>query len=296
MNHYETGKGIKDFFLSCIPNNKDNLKQIIIKLLFIISVIAVIVSGVYTTRYFLSLYSESKNLEEYRDIKSSYQWEDALGQMQGKNSDIKGWLKAEGLGIDRPIYQTDNNTYYLNYNSSGKSSEKGELFFDYRSKVNENEVGQNLVIYGNSSKNGELFGNLRKLRNISFYRKNPTIKLSVKGREDTYSIYAVFILNADKKDDGGYVYNISKNNFSSDDEFYNWVKEAKERSVITTDIEVARTDNILTLVTSCDDFPNARLVVMANGNGYNSDFNIQAETNHNPRYPEKWYHGRGMVQ
>ena len=71
-----------------------------------------------------------------------------------------------------------------------------------------------------------------------------------------------------------------------------WTKEAIERSLINTGVDVKNGDNIITLVTCSKDFKNSRLVVMAREtrDGENPTVNTSlAKINPNPRYPEIWY-------
>lgn len=297
MNRFEQKRDFADFFGSFLPNNCDNLKQIIIKCLYLAAVLTIAISGMYMGDYFISAQKEKDILGEYRDCWYSGNWVNSTELIKERNSDFSGWLKFNGTDIDHPVFQTDNNSFYMNHNADKKKSGNGSLMFDCDNKISENKTDKNLVIYGRANRGGGVFGNLKKLRNISFFRKNSTLELSLLDKTDTYSIYAVFVLNASKEDDGGYIYNIYRQNFLNQTDFDNWVNEAKERSVINTEIDVNEEDNILTLVTDCDDFPNARLVVMAKST--NDDKNADSANNNahaNPqaRYPQKWYTQRGI--
>ena len=275
------------------PNNRDNIKQIAIKCLYIVSVLAVAVSGICLGNYFTAAKGEEKLLNEYQSL-----WKDnKIEELNNKNSDFKGWLSMEGTDIDHPIFQCDDNSYYLSHSADNKKSEKGSLCFDYRNKIKENEYDSNLIIYGNDNKDSSVFGNLKKLRNIGFFKQHSTLKLSLLDSTDTYKIYAVFVLNSKKEDDGGYIYNLYRKNFLNETDFSNWIDEAKKRSVINSNVEVDYGDSILTLITGCDDFDDARLVVMAKkiDSSEKADFETaHAYANHKPLYPEKWYTERGL--
>lgn len=287
-------------YLSYIPNGRDNIKQIIIKVFFLISLIAFIVSAVYVTDYFLTAKHQEGIIEDARSV-----WQETETEEEPKlsvtelllkeNSDFKGWITVPNTNIDNPIYQTDNNDFYLNHNQKKQKSVYGAVFFDYRNTITANETDKNLVIYGHNMKNGSMFANLNKYKELSFYKQNPTVEFSTLYKKSTYKVYAAFVLNASKADDGGYIYNISRKSFADDDDFESWVSEARERSLISTGVDVNKDDSIITLVTCTNDFDNARFVVMARESreGEDAKANIsEAVANPTPRYPRRWYDDR----
>ncbi len=280
------------FFDRHLPNSRDNIKQILIKCLYILSLVAVLVSGTVLSNFFTGIEKENRILEELRAgfTVSGY----SVDGIRAENPDIKGWLSFEGLGINYPLLQGEDNSFYLNHNSKKKKSTVGSLLIDYRTDA---ENDRNIIIYGNDNKDGSMFGELDKLRNAAFYRKNSVIRLNLSGNTRNYKIYAVFVLNSSKKDDNNYIYNISRKEFLNDEDFNSWVSEAKTRSVVNTGVTVENGDSVLTLVTSSDDFPNSRLIVMAKSgeeNGYELEMSSNASANPQPVYPERWYTLRGI--
>lgn len=290
-------------YLSYIPNRRDNLKQIIIKVFFLIALIAFIVSAAYITNYFLSAKHQDGIIDEARSVwYEETQTNDdtelsAIELLLKENSDFKGWITVPNTKIDNPIYQTDNNDFYLTHNQQKQKSAYGALFFDCKNVITESETDKNLVIYGHHMKNGSMFANLTKYKQLSFYKQNPTIEFSTLYKKGTYKIYAAFVLNASKADDNDYIYNISRKSFIDDDDFDSWVNEARQRSLINTGVDVKNGDNIITLVTCTYDFDNARFVVMARGTREGEDPNedtSKAAANPSPRYPKRWYDDRGI--
>lgn len=310
MNHTKEKQTPKDFFyklyLSYIPNKRDNIKQIIIKLFFLISLITLIISASYLTGYFLSSKRQDDIIDEGRTI-----WHSAASVnssvsapepsvnelMLEENSDFKGWVTISGTKIDNPIYQTTNNDYYLTHNQKKQKSAYGALFFDYTNKITEEFTDKNLIIYGHHMKNGSMLANLAKYKSVSFYKQHPTIDFSTLYKTGTYKIYAAFVLNASKADDDGYIYNIFRQSFADDEDFNSWTQEAYQRSLIRTGVDVNIDDNIITLVTCTYDFDDARFVVMARETreGEEADVNTsEASANPSPRYPKRWYDDRGI--
>ena len=290
-------------YLSYIPNRRDNLKQIIIKVFFLIALIAFIVSAAYITNYFLSAKHQDGIIDEARSVwYEETQTNDdtelsAIELLLKENSDFKGWITVPNTKIDNPIYQTDNNDFYLTHNQQKQKSVYGALFFDCKNVITESETDKNLVIYGHHMKNGSMFANLTKYKQLSFYKQNPTIEFSTLYKKGTYKIYAAFVLNASKADDNDYIYNISRKSFIDDDDFDSWVNEARERSLINTGVDVKNGDNIITLVTCTYDFDNARFVVMARETREDEESSVntsKATANPSPRYPKRWYDDRGI--
>ena len=287
-------------YLSYIPNKRDNLKQIILKVFFLITLTVFIVSAVYIANYFLNAKHQDGIVEQARSV-----WHEAEAEPEPsvielllqENSDFKGWITVPNTQIDNPIYQTDNNDFYLNHNQQKQKSIYGALFFDYQNVITEAETDKNLVVYGHHMKNGSMFGNLTKYKQLRFYKQNPTVEFSTLYKKSTYKIYAAFVLNASKADDNDYIYNISRKSFIDDKDFDSWVNEAKERSLINTGVDVKNGDNIITLVTCTYDFDNARFVVMARETREGEDASVdtsKATANSSPKYPKRWYDDRGI--
>ena len=88
------------------------------------------------------------------------------------------------------------------------------------------------------------------------------------------------------------VCNYETSYFENEEDFNLWVNEAYERSIINTGINAKFGDDLITLITCCEDFEDARLVVMARktreGESEAVDTSISA-LNPKPRYPVRWY-------
>lgn len=313
MSRFKDGENpvaafFKRLYISYIPNRRDNFKQVAVKLLFIAALIMLIVSAVYLTNYFSEAEKQKKIIDNSRDVWHQAVSSEAEGddlsamdkikqQLLAENSDFKGWITIDGTQVDNPIYQTDNNDFYLNHNQKKQYSTYGALFFDSGDVIDEFRTDKNLVVYGHRMKNGSMFGTLKKFKSLSFYKKHPTIDFSTLYGTSVYKIYAVFILNAVRADDNDYIYDIYRQDFESEEEFAAWRDEAYSRSIINTGVDVEPEDNILTLITCTGDFENARLVIMAREARATEADEVDtslASVNPNPVYPQKWYDERGI--
>ena len=247
----------------------------------------------YFGAYYGDIYMQKRLLNTERKIYSENDTKTATELLKKRNSDYVGWITLPNTELNCPIYKTEDNSFYLNLNSQRQNSKYGSLFLDCEMDMNRSSR----VIYGNNARDGMMFGTLGKLRNLKFYKENYRLTFSDGKSEEEYVVYAVFVLNSKREQDDGNIYDIRMTDFSDAARVDGWVSDAKERSVINTNIDVNKYDKIITLVTTCDDFEDARLVVMARcvreGETLSST-NDRATPNPTPKYPKKWYTDRNI--
>lgn len=317
MNHYKESKfksGFVNFFKrffshiyrNYIPNNRDNFKQVAVKVLFLVALIGVIVSVSVISGHFLSAQKQKQIITESREIWSEQSPEetvddyktDAKKILYDMNNDFIAWVRLPGTQVDNPVYKADNDKFYLNHNQNKEKSRYGAVFAHCENVITEEKTDKNIVLFGHNMKDGMMFGELKKLRKLEFFKKHATIEFTtLYSQKQTYKIYAVFVLNSVRADDGGRIYNIYRQNFANKEDFDDWYNEALQRSFIHTGIDVNMDDEFLTLVTCANDFSDARLVVMARKVRENESQNVDTsliKLNKNPRYPKAWYDDRGQ--
>lgn len=287
-----------------LPNRDDKAKDMIIKIVSIVALVGLILSSTVLIYHFAFENSQRQIIEEAREsfdfdngeINEATKQYSIFDELIAQNPDIRGWISISNTNIDNPIYQSDDNDYYLNYNMLKKKSRYGALFFDYNNNIELNNNSKNLTVYGHNTSDKSMFGTLRSYRSLKFYKQNPIIKLKTLYEQNDYAIFSIMITNASADDDNGYLYNFTRCEFSSDEDFMSWIAEAKERSLVNTGIEIQPDDEILTLSTCCYDFDNARFVVMAkklSSDEPHPDVS-GAKLNSNVRYPQAWYDEKGL--
>ena len=113
---------------------------------------------------------------------------------------------------------------------------------------------RNSILYGHHMKNGSMFHGLMEYKSQKYYDEHPTALFLTPEANYEVKIFAgyVAIVDADAWTVG----------FSSDLEFEEWLRRAKERSCFTSEITPAVTDLILTLSTCSYEFNNARFVLI----------------------------------
>lgn len=284
---------------SLLPTKKDNFKQMGIKLLFLASLVLIVTTAIWIAVFFADADKQEKLVLQSRDIWYNTSLEEAerFEMMKAKNPDFKGWLKAAGAMVDMPVYQANNDKYYLRHNQNRELNAHGALFLSSKDILKSGSEDKNLVIYGHNMEDGTMFGNLGRYRDISVYRENPVIHLSTVYGDEAYKIYAVFLCCGDAAGDNGYLYDISKSKFANKYEFEKWVEQARNRSIINTEVDLQYGDSFLTLVTRTDDFDNARFVVMARRVREGEEESVDtysATINPAPVYPKRWYDENGL--
>lgn len=183
-----------------------------------------------------------------------------IADLEKQNSDFVFWFcipSDEIKPISYPVVQAKDNDFYLEKGFDKKYSKAGTLFLDYRSKADTMD-GHN-IIYGHNMGDGSMFGNTLKYyqsKDGSFLEKHPYIYTYSSKGVDVWKIFTVFETTTDE-------YYI-KTKFASDFEYYNFIKNFKEKSYFDVDVELKAEDDILTLST-CYKFnaSNGRLVISA---------------------------------
>lgn len=146
----------------------------------------------------------------------------------------------------------------------------GTIFLDWRNyfdyvvdgvKVLDNSA--NLVIYGHDMKDRSMFGSLQDYMDVDgFYSEHPIIELSSNYKTYQYKIFAYFIVDADDETETKFdCWNTL--DFNGEDDFYEYVNNARKRALTLNNVDVRYGDQLLTLQTCNGMFSSARLFVMA---------------------------------
>ncbi|MCR5782394.1 MAG: sortase [Clostridia bacterium] len=212
-----------------------------------------------------------------------------------QNSDLVGWLTVPETCIDFPVYQTDDNSYYLKHDNYGSYTKYGAIFLDeYCDYVG---LSKNTTLYGHHFEDNELiFAEIEHYDELDFYKARPVIEFDTLFRDYKWKVFAAFRTNGTDEGDNGYLfyYPAADMTDASFTEFYN---EIMQRSYLKTSVDVIATDKILTLSTCTYFFDrgsaqNARFVLMARlvreGESENVDTS-SASVTENVRYPQLYY-------
>lgn len=298
--------GFLRFISTIVPWKNDKPMDVIRKILFIISFVGLVLSSVFLIKYFTEQRAAdnvTKDVQSIFNTVKTLKDKDDNGQflsfrgLLAKNKDTMGWITVNGTPIDNPVVLCDNNEYYLNHNFNKEKSRYGTLYFDCNSEINNLYNSQNLIIYGHDMKDGSMFGSLKRYKNLNFYRENPIIKLKTLYGDAKYKIFAIMLTSATPETINGYTFDYRQINFADQQDFLRWTRQAKMRSIINTNIDVMENDDVITLSTCSNDFPDARLVILARKIRVGEYSNINTSdvsVNRNTLYPQAYYDKKGL--
>ena len=168
-------------------------------------------------------------------------------ELQAQNADIVGWLEIENTNINYPVLQGTDNSYYMTHNYKKEKSKNGSIFLD--ANYNWNIPSNNLLIYGHNLGNGMMFQELLKYENESFYQEHPVIRFTTAEEDAEYEIISVFksrVYHKSEKNVFRYYFFL---NSESEEEYNQFVKNAKNASIYPIDVTASYGDQLITLST-----------------------------------------------
>ena len=243
------------------------------RVILVLCVIIFAVSATYIGDY---VYQSIKNRNEVDRISSLFDKNGLLDEngintafyeLLNTNPETVGWLNVPNTQTHNPVVKTSDNEKYLTTNFEGENSKYGAIFADCNNTFKVGPVtSTNTILYGHHMKDGQMLGELKKYRELDFYKENPVIDFTTvySPKITHWKVFSVFIINTRPEHDNGNVFNYMKNEFATDAEFNEFLQNCYQRSIITTPVQdVTRNDKLLTLSTCVYDFDDARLVLVA---------------------------------
>lgn len=199
---------------------------------------------------YIKLSDVTSSEDEGRDLQSE------IKALNATYSDAIGWLKVSGTSIDYPVFQSTDNDRYLRNDRDNNYYMWGENFLDYRCNIdNINEKNIHYIIYGHNSSEDSCFTPLLKYKEEDFYKDHKQIEFSTLNGNYKWEVFSVYIT------DTNFFY--IDTNFETDDEYEEFLKTLKSKSLYDTKVEVSKEDTILTLSTCEYSITDGRFVVQA---------------------------------
>ena len=252
-----------------IPWKGDNAGLIIRKIIFIVAFIVFLATAIPLLADILSMY---KDEQVSKDISKMYQLDDTDVPEDNKdilpsfkklleiNPDTVGYIKIDGTLVDYPVVKGTDNDYYLTHDFYKNESRSGTVMMDYRNKVTADGHSDNLVLYGHNMAVGTFFAPLNEYWRTmydsydepskSFYKEHPVIRFDTLYEQAEWKVFGFGIFNVAESRGEVYEYN-QKLDFTSEDDFNDYIINIMDRSDIFTDVDLKYGDDILTLSTCC---------------------------------------------
>lgn len=210
-----------------------------------------------------------KNKDSYKEINEIVIKEDTKGvseensnnigigskeyaELKAINEDYLLWIYIPGTNINYPVVKAKDNEEYLYKNFKGEENKGGCLFLDSR---NESEKDDNVIIHGHNMKDQSMFGTLSKLLNSEYLNENKKIYIYLENKVLEYEIFSVYVNNGD--------YNPYQPSFYTDEEFNEYISNARRKSFYNFDYIEDGKRNILTLSTCTKATGDERTIINA---------------------------------
>ncbi len=109
-------------------------------------------------------------------------------EIKKSHENVIGWIYVKDTGINYPLVAADgSNDYYLSHTFDGKESRFGAIFIDWSCAPDLSDI--NTVIHGHNTKDGSMFGTLRKFRDQDFYNAHPYVFIFLEDHINVYEVY-----------------------------------------------------------------------------------------------------------
>ena len=175
------------------------------------------------------------------------------------NTDVVGWISIPDTRVNYPVMQSvDRPDYYLTRDFDGNNNKNGCIYV--REQCNVFRPSDNLTIYGHNMRSGNMFHDLFKFRDKSFWESHKTFTFDTILEHHTYEIVAVFTTTASVG--RGFPYHLFVN-AATEEEFDDCVAKCKQLAMYDTGVTAEYGDKLITLSTCEYSRVNGRLVVVA---------------------------------
>ncbi|MCH5325224.1 MAG: class B sortase [Eubacterium sp.] len=299
------------FLKFLFPWKGDGVIDVIRKLIFLIALAVFIITAVPLLMDVYSMYKDQWDNERLIQI---YNPEGSTGgektgeilpsfkELLAINPETVGYIRIKGTNIDYPVVQHEDNDYYLDHDFYGEPNRSGCIMLDYKCKVAPEGNSANLVLYGHHMAVGTYFANLKwywdSIYNdydnpMSYYKEHPLITFNTIYEEAQWKIFAIDLFNTEERYGEVYNYN-NKHDFTSREDFNNFIIDIMDRSDVFTDVDIQYGDEILTLSTCVwpwrGDMENVRLGIFARKvrPGESTDVNVDAVVRNPGVYRWQW--------
>jgi sortase B len=225
-------------------------------IVFIIALIVFCIAGYKLYTIFHEYYkgdSSYEKLQIYVDDDDSDGFKVDFDKLKQENPDIVAWIRIDSpVNISYPVMQSDDNNYYLRRLFDRSSNILGSIFMDY--SCNADLTDDHTIIYGHNTKNGSMFGGLKKWQSKNSFDKNPYFYIyTPDGLCHTYKICAACVT-----DDQSISYQMY---FAEDEDFLDWQSQIQSSALYNTGVELDENSKIVTLSTCTNRTESERLVI-----------------------------------
>lgn len=183
-----------------------------------------------------------------------------IAQLFEQYPEMAAWISIEGTTLDYPVMQTpDKPNYYLRRDMQGEYDLYGVPYMNEACNLQDSD---NLIIYGHSMDNGDMFGSLLKYSSAAYCEEHPVISLRTREGPRQYTVLGAFITDVTPETGDSFAYNDFIN--AADQAAYeDYIQNVLARAYYRTDTGAVYGAQLLTLSTCEYTLPDGRFVLVA---------------------------------
>lgn len=178
-------------------------------------------------------------------------------KLKQQNSDIYAWIKIPNTNINYPVLQSfdQDDNYYLTHDENKKYSFGGSI---YTQRLNSTDFSdRNTVIYGHDLLTGDMFTQLHKFKDETFFNKNKYIYIYTENHILKYKIISAY-----KYDDRHILNSFDFSNDEVYSEYLEYIQNPKSvLKNVRKGIKLGIEDRIITLSTCIGNESDKRYLV-----------------------------------
>lgn len=245
-------------------NKSKKYRKAILNLVIYIMLLSILLySGIKIYKWYKDKTNNSKIAEQIKDTviveennedgnENGYTVD--FNKLKEQNNETIAWLKINNTNVEYPVVKGTNNSFYLNHSFDKSKNSAGWIFADYKNKFDNTD--KNIVIYGHNMRDGSMFGSMLNILDAKWYEneENTNITLYTENEKCIYKVFSIYKI----ENEDYYI----KTEFKNDNEFEEFVKNLKKRSIKDFNVDISKDDNILTLST-CANNNKYRIVLHA---------------------------------
>ena len=165
--------------------------------------------------------------------------------LKAVNDDVVGWIQIPGTVINYPVYQAEDNDYYLDTNAEGTYGVGGQIFMDCLNQA-PGMVDAQTIIYGHHLKNGAMFKQVADMDDQGFFDSIDTVWYVTE--QASYKLQPLFVYYTDPEDA-----NVRVFDFGSDEGLRTYLLDILQEKGVARDPDaeqiIGGTTRVLTLST-----------------------------------------------
>jgi len=162
-----------------------------------------------------------------------------LTALKAVNPEVVGWLLVNDTEISYPVVQGPDNDKYLKTAYDGTRSNAGSIFMNANNTADLSDA--HTLIYGHNMRDDSMFGKLMYFEDPAYLNEHRYFTIYNETGEHQYEIFSAFVTFS-----ASFVYT---DTFSFSWEYYDFIEDALNASILDMGVEVTENDRIVTLST-----------------------------------------------